>query len=127
MKDHLDRLAERVKGDPFFLGAPLKVYAQSEQMDDQALAKKLGCDVRDLAKLRLCRNPRSEAPVFWRDVKTIAEHFEMDSDQLAEVVRYGQNLLPLPTHDDSATEKESGFFMAARDDDSTDSDNDPPA
>ena len=85
MSTQLDRLARRVMQDAFFLAAPLARFAESQQMNDDTLAKYLGCDVGTLIHLRLCRNPDPDPPHFWGDVERIAARFQVDSDTLAEL------------------------------------------
>jgi hypothetical protein len=115
MSKHLERLAERVGNDPFFLAAAISAYQRSSQIDDQALAAKLGCPTELLARVRLCRMPASAAPEFWRDIKLIAERFSVDPDELAEVVRHGESVVRLRAAHDTKDES-AGFLMAARDD-----------
>ena len=95
MSTPLESLARRVQSDPFFLAASLARYAVSEQLDDHALAARLGCDGGTLTHLRLCRNPKPLPPHFWNDVERIAARFHLDPDRLAEIVRFGQALLPV--------------------------------
>jgi hypothetical protein len=110
MVDRLAALAVRVEEDPDFLAMTLAVYARSEGFDDAALAARLGCDVRQLTKLRLCRRPRSEPERFQADVMRIASAYPIDRDVLLEALRRADALAALrdATH-------ESGFLMAARD------------
>lgn len=113
MSNHLDRLARRVQSDPLFLAAPLARYAQSQQLDDDALAALLGCDRDTLRQLRLCRNPDLTPPHFWEDVERIAGRFHLDPDHLAEIVRFGQALLHAPSSS-SAGSSGGGSLLAAR-------------
>src|SRR5580700_4252094 len=93
MSESLKRLARRVRDDPLFVAAPLARFAESQRLDDAALAARLGCDVSVLTPLRLCRNPRPQPPHFGRDVDRIAQDCGVDADQLAEILRFGQALL----------------------------------
>ncbi len=111
MSEHVERLARRVQGDDFFLAAPLALYATNQQLDDTALAARLGCDAAALTHLRLCRNPDPQPPHFWKDVERIAEHFRINADRLAEIVRFGQGLMKLRSPGQA-----TGFLMAARED-----------
>ena len=113
MDRHLERLARRVGEDEFFLAAPLARVADSQQLDDAALAVRLGCDVETLTHLRLCRNPDPQPPHFWQDVERIAGRFQLDADRLAEVVRLGQALLQAKAQ---VAKDAPGFLMAARED-----------
>jgi hypothetical protein len=115
MSEHLERLARRVASDPFFLASVLVRYAASEELDDSALAAKLGCPMPILTRLRLCRVPRPEAPFFWQDVELIAAHFALDLLTLADVVRRGQALLTLQQAARKRPDDAKGVFLAARD------------
>jgi hypothetical protein len=116
MSEPLERLARRVRSDPFFLAAPLARYADSERLDDDALAARLGCDRAALTLLRLCRSPQPMPPHFWNDVQQIAARFNLDPDRLAEVVRFGQALLQTRAPDAAPDEPAPGYLMAARED-----------
>jgi hypothetical protein len=87
MASLLPALARRVSDDPFFLASVLKVYAESEAMDDEQLAAQLGCGTETLVPLRLCRRPRPEPPQFRQDVEVIAARFQIRADVLAGAVR----------------------------------------
>jgi hypothetical protein len=114
MNSHLEHLARRVADAPDFLACALAEYARSERLEDAALAARLGCSVETLLRLRLCRMPRSEAPIFWQDVERIAQHFSVDADLLAEVARRGQSLFQLRNR---AVDRGQApdFFLAAWD------------
>jgi hypothetical protein len=100
---------------PDFLASALAEYARSEHLDDTGLAGRLGCSLETLTHLRLCRMPREEAPLFWKDIEEIAQRFSLEAELLAEVVRRGQSLFHL--RNDAPDQKQaSGFLMAARDD-----------
>jgi hypothetical protein len=117
MNQHLDHLARRVVDDPFFLAAPLSRYASAEGLNDDALAARLRCPVHTLTHLRLCRNPVPDAPRFWQDIQQIAARFTLDANALAEIIRYGQSLLRLQSQEANSPKQQSGFLMAARDND----------
>lgn len=87
MSSGIERLANRVAQDPFFLATPLQIYATGEGMDDAGLCTLLGCGQETLSMLRLCRRPRPEPPLFAQDVARIAERFALSADLLAEIVR----------------------------------------
>ena len=114
MSAPLERLARRVGSDTFFLAAPLARYAASEQLDDDALSVRLGCDRATLTHLRLCRNPDPMPPHFWNDVEQIAIRFHLDPDRLAEIARFGQALLQSRPSEDSPVIPAPGYLMAAR-------------
>jgi hypothetical protein len=114
MSESLERLARRVREDPLFVAAPLALFAESQRLDDAALAARLGCEVSVLTPLRLCRNPQPQPPYFGRDVDRIAQHCGVDADALAEALRLGQALLAArPAVGGAATV--AGYFLAARD------------
>src|SRR5215213_1619705 len=110
MADRLEALARRVEENPDFLAFTLADYARSEELSDAALAVRLGCDVRKLSKLRLCRRPRSGPEHFQVDVTRIASAFDIDRDILLEAVRRADALTALRGAAD-----DSGVLIAARD------------
>ncbi len=116
MNTPLTRLALRVRSDPFFLASALARYAESQRLDDNALAAQLGCDRNTLTHLRLCRNPDPTPPHFWNDVERIAGRFRLDPDRLAEVVRFGQAILQARLPTDAPASPGAGYLMAARED-----------
>ncbi|MBX5490755.1 MAG: hypothetical protein IRZ14_06320 [Chloroflexi bacterium] len=111
MNSRLEELARRVEDDPAFLASVLAVYARSENMDDEALARALGCPLDRLPALRLCLRPRPEPSHFQRDVQEIATHFGLDPDALARAVRRADAIIRL--RGDRHTAR--GALMAARD------------
>ena len=105
-------LARRIEGDEFFLASALADYARTEHLDEQDLAKTLGCSVEDLVSLRLCRRPRPQPELFRKEVDQIASRFGARAEVLAEVVRRHDALREMragPTRD------MGGTLMAARD------------
>ncbi len=108
MANHLEAMARRLEEDPFFLACPLRLYAASEQLDEEALAQSFGSSGETLIMLRLCRAPRAET--FRADVDRIASRFQINGDLLAEAVRRGQALLQM-----RKTSGLPGTLMAARD------------
>ena len=91
MIDPIESLAARVKDDPFFLAPVLACYAESAGLDDDGLARDLGCPREALDRLRVCRPPRDG--FFRQDVERLAGHLGLDFDKLAAAVREGQTLL----------------------------------
>jgi hypothetical protein len=114
MSKRLERLAQRVMRDPYFLAASLARYAESQGLGDETIAGLLGCDVGTLAQVRLCRSPDPLPPGFWNDVERIAGRFRLDPDKLAEMVRFGQGLLA--ARRDGGADERAGYLLAARDD-----------
>lgn len=111
MGNPLDNLAARASDDAFFLGAALATYAASADLDDAGLAAELGCPVRTLAMLRLCRRPHPEAPAFGQDIARIAERFGVDATALATAVRRADALDALR----QGSAQSDGTLIAARD------------
>ena len=116
MSDALEFMAARVATDPFFLACPLTAFAQSEGLDDAALAARLGCRITDLTRLRLCRAPRPDLTDFRTDITAVATAFGIDPVELAKAVRHGEGLVHLRETSQVAT-AHPGFLLAARDDD----------
>lgn len=56
-------------------------------MDDDQLARELGCDPSDLPRLGLCRRPDPTPGKFGPDVERVAAHFGLSSVALARVIR----------------------------------------
>ena len=119
MIDPMERLAARVANDPFFLAFAFATFQRGSKMDDRALCEKLGCDLAALARLRLCRMPAEAAPAFWQDVTRIANHFAIDADELAGIVRLAQGIVRLQAPAE-AKDEGVGYLMAARDDEPPD-------
>lgn len=115
MNPYLEHLAQRVADAPDFFSCALAAFARSEGLEDKGLAGRLGCSVEILTHLRLCRMPRAQAPLFWQDVETIAQHFSLDANVLAEVARRGHSLLRMRNPGGDQT-GEKRFLLAARDD-----------
>ena len=83
-------------------------YAQSEGLNGESLAARLGVHGEDLGRLGLCRRPAGET--FTRDVQVIAQRFGIDETLLAEVVRRSDALTALRKGDQSVA-----ALAAARD------------
>lgn len=112
MSSRLDTLARRSDADTFFLGGALTEYGRSEGLDDDGLARALGCPAALLARVRLCRRPRSEPSAFVADVDRIAAHFGLDPGVLADVVRRSDALVALREVGEAGG---AGLLQAARD------------
>lgn len=111
MTSRIDALARRVQKDPFFLASALADYAESEGLNAQGLASRLGCSPEFLSPLGLCCRPRREPAFFRQDVEQITSRFGLKSTVLAEVVRRSDALSALRRGKTS----ETGLLMAARD------------
>jgi hypothetical protein len=111
MPDPLDALAARAAEDSFFLAWLLAAYAHSEGLDDAGLAAALGCQIQELAMLRLCRVPAADPEESRDDVSCIAERFGLDHQRLAEVIQRGRVVRRFQ----QADPRVGGSLMAARD------------
>jgi hypothetical protein len=112
MAKHLEHMARRLEGDPFFLACPLHLYAKSEGFDEERMAAELKCSKESLVHVRLCRAPAAEADTFHDDIQRIATRFSVDADALAAAVRRGQAILQM-----TQAGKTSRTLLAARDGD----------
>ena len=83
----LERMAERARREPFFLGYLLEQYAAPQQLSDEGLVAELGCSSTHLRKLRLCRTPRTDEEGLREDVRHLAEALGLDADRLGRVLR----------------------------------------
>lgn len=113
MDSHLDNLSRRVEEDAFFLACPLRLYAESEGLDEERLSAALGCSTETLMLLRLCRTPRAEAEQFQKDIDQIVARFQVNPIVLAEAVRRGQVIIRMR----QAPGEMNRALIAARDDD----------
>jgi hypothetical protein len=112
MANHLEHMARRLEDDPFFLACPIKLYARSEGLNEEAMAAGLKCSTSSLVMVRLCRSPPVESDTFYDDIERIASKFSLDAERLAEAVRRGQALFHMTTG-----AKPSRTLLAARDGD----------
>jgi hypothetical protein len=107
--NNLEKLATRLRDDPFFLACPLAIYADSMRMDDAKLSAALGCPQETLIHVRLCRAP-SESQ-FIDDIGQIASRFQLNADALAQAVRGGQVIFQMR----QANNPHQKTLLAARD------------
>ncbi len=111
MASQIGVLARRAAADTYFLASALEDYVRSERLDDDGLARLLGCQVEVLDGLRLCRRPRSEPALFRLDIDRIASHFGVDVGMLAQVVRRSDAITSLR----QGAGEQRRLLMAARD------------
>src|SRR5581483_4133672 len=111
MSNHLEHLARRLEDDPFFLACPLRLYANSERLNETGLAAALKCSRETLTAVLLCRAPSGEGGLFFKGIERIATRFYLDADALAEAVRRGQALFQMSRTPNQHT------LLAARDGD----------
>jgi hypothetical protein len=88
MSEDLRRLAARASADPFFLGWAIAVYQRRHGLDDEALARELGCVPDVLVVLRLCRRPGTSGPYrsFEQDVEDVVSRFAVDEATLRRIL-----------------------------------------
>jgi transcriptional regulator with XRE-family HTH domain len=110
MSKRLDALARRLETESDFLASALATYADAENLSDEDLATRLGCETSRLAAIRLCRMPRSAPAHFRQDINRIAEAFQIDALVLAEAVRLATTVAAFDSRESNA-----GYLMAARD------------
>jgi hypothetical protein len=113
----LARAAQRAVSYNFFLAGILHEYQQANQLDDDALAKLLGCHQNDLPRLALCRRPAIEQKAFIQDIEHLAQRFHLHGDQLAIIIRQVDSLRALRQQLTSTRDAQQmpGILRAARD------------
>jgi hypothetical protein len=115
----LKQAAFRAVEFDFFLAKILRMYEKLENLNSLEVAQNLGCTPDTLTRLALCRRPDSNDPhKFKADVERIADHFNLDSIKLANLVRYVetmQNLSQSPELADTVVDQ--GMLLTARDED----------
>ncbi len=89
----------------------LRIYQETEGVDDEQLAAHLGLAVDRLPILALCREPRGDAPFFRQDIAEIADYTGTGVTNLAMFVRAAQGLRRMRASSDRST----GYLAAARD------------
>ena len=96
MSDPLDLMADRARHEPLFFGYLLERYAQSQALDDAALAARLGITLQTLRLLRLAGCPAFEPIRRCQEVHLLAEAHGIEAGLLFEVVQQVLALTPLP-------------------------------
>jgi hypothetical protein len=84
------QLAQTLENDTEYLAHLFSVIRTVEGLDDRGLANALGSPLERVPRIALCRTPRDD--MFKEDVDEIANHFALDADRLAQLVRHGQTL-----------------------------------
>lgn len=110
MSERMNALARRLETDSEFLASALATYANAENLSEEDLATRLGCETSRLVAVRLCRTPRSAPAYFRQDIVRIAETFQIDALVLAEAVRLANSLAAFAQRGNA-----TGSLMAARD------------
>ncbi|MFQ3649150.1 MAG: hypothetical protein SNJ75_02365 [Gemmataceae bacterium] len=116
MSDPLVLMAERARQEPYFFGHLLERYAQSEGLDDAALAARLGIAPQALLLLRLAGCPATEPARRRQDIQILADAHGIDPQILMCVVKHAlalKHLQTLAPRSDFA--REPGYLLAARD------------
>ncbi len=111
-KSPLQRFAERVRTDPFFLAGTLITYQRSRGWDDQSLATFLECEVSVIDRLAACRAPSAAAPVFQDEVRAIAAFAGCSPEKLATILR---EVMVVTTMRSEGETSDQTYLMAARD------------
>ncbi len=111
------RAVQRAVSHEFFLAGVLREYQQSNQLDDNALAELLGCQLNDLLRLALCRRPATGRNAFLQDIEHLAQRFHLHGNQLAIVIRQVDSLRALRQQLTSTRNAQQmpGILRAARD------------
>ncbi len=105
--------ATRLEGDPFFMASVLADYRTALRVNDQYIAKALGCNVEALTSLAFCRTPRlDDEKLFLSDVQAIAKYVDCDWGELARLIRTAQSISALKRLTGGA---EDQLLKAARD------------
>lgn len=113
----LEQAATRAAESEFFLARVFNDYERLENLNAPDLARYLGCNLETLTRLALCRRPTSGDPnEFKSDIRKISQHFDIDANKLAALVRYVDTMKsfsesPQLTEDVS----EQGILLTARD------------
>jgi hypothetical protein len=96
MSDPLDLMADRARHEPLFFGYLLERYAQSQALDDAALAAHLGITLQTLRLLRLAGCPATEPSRLRLQIHLLAEAHGIQTGLLLEVVQQALAESPLP-------------------------------
>lgn len=96
--------------DSAWIGYWLARHQQTEDLEEEALAQKLGINVDNLILLCLCRTPRTDH--FLEDLKVVCQRTGASERALAQVLKQEQ-VLHRP--DSSRPASTVGFLMAASD------------
>lgn len=108
--DWLALAARRGAERSFTLGSLLSEFARVEGLSQQQLASFLSCSPETLDWLSLCYRPTPER--FGEDVSRIAERFQIDPIQLAQLIRRAEAIAALQR---TATMGDPVLLLAARD------------
>jgi hypothetical protein len=96
--------------DPVWLGYWLARHQQTERLQAQQLADKMGVPMDNLALVCLCRTPRSDH--FAEDLRVVCRRTGAREEVLAQVLRQEQ---ALHQWTETGIPKSTGWLMAASD------------
>lgn len=113
----LKRAAQRAIENDFFLAGILYEYQQANHLNDEALAQFLGCNSNDIPRLALCRRPSAYQEAFLSDLEHLSQHFHLNVNRLATVIRQVGALRVWREHHTFAKDlnNSQGLLQAARD------------
>jgi hypothetical protein len=107
-----DRMIQRVRSNADYLGWIFGRYAQIETKDEAEIAELLGVPIEALHRLYLCLRPRQTS--FIRDVRHIAENFDIESAVLSKVIRHVESMEEMKEEAGSDIANQAGLMVAAR-------------
>lgn len=96
--------------DPAWLGYWLARHLQTERLQAEQLAERMGVSMDHLALVCLCRTPRLDH--FGEDLRVICQRTGVPEEMLAQVLRQEQ---ALHQWTEAGTLKSTGWLMAASD------------
>lgn len=102
--------SERASQRPFFLAHDLAAARELRRVDEEGLARLLGCAEDDLVRASLCRSP-SRGDGFRADVERIATQYRIPGDRLGGLLREVDAIAALR----STSRERFGWLAAARD------------
>jgi hypothetical protein len=83
----LAALAERASQAPEFFAAVLAAFQRQENLTREGILKRLQTTPELLARLALCRRPKSDSASFCEDIRKIADFTDIDPVALVAMVR----------------------------------------
>jgi hypothetical protein len=103
-------LAEKLTALPDSMAWVIAKYREIEQIDDAAIARRLGTDIDGLNHLALCGRPRED--LFMEDIEAIAEHLSIELRPFLELVRHVETIEAFRYHSAAGSTR---LLAAARD------------
>ncbi|KFE71359.1 hypothetical protein [Hyalangium minutum] len=120
--DWLKAAAERSAEDPASLAYVFAQYRKHEGKSAEELAAMLGCSMKVLDELSLCRRPEPDR--FAEHLRMFEKRFAVDPRRLAAVLRRVEVLDLLPADKEGGTTaRDASYLLAARDHSSDDETN----